>query len=155
VQTQVLTLIIGTLHSLTCFSQENYDTLTTKAALKSAKLLKRPDQARSVCLCAHLFWSAEYRDGKRVLECLQKSLKLADGALDNAEKVQLFVEILNSYIWFFLKGNEAVNPKYLGSLRDLINTTMSAMDANAPNHAAINQYFQNTLQYGEAKSVPL
>jgi vacuolar protein sorting-associated protein 35 len=50
-----------------------------------------------------------YRDGKRVLECLQKALKIADSCMDSVTNVELFVEILNRYIYYFEKQNESVS----------------------------------------------
>lgn len=49
-----------------------------------------------------------YRDGKRVLECLQRALRVADTCMDTAVSVELFVEILNRYVYYFDQQNEAV-----------------------------------------------
>lgn len=38
------------------FSEDNYDTLITKAALHGARLLKKPHQASAVNLASHLWW---------------------------------------------------------------------------------------------------
>lgn len=139
-QYQAITCIIGALQQTRVFSADNYDTLITKAALHGAKLLKKPDQCRAVYLSSHLWWMTErgeedqqqqplYRDGKRALECLQKALKIADSCMDAATNVELFVEILNQYIYYFERGNESVTPKYLNGLIDLINTNLSNMDS--------------------------
>ncbi|CEP16622.1 hypothetical protein [Parasitella parasitica] len=143
-QFQAITCIIGALQQTRVFSADNYDTLITKAALHSSKLLKKPDQCRGVYLSSHLWWATErgisesdlpegekatlFRDGKRALECLQKALKIADSCMDPVTNVELFVEILNRYIYYFEKGNEAVTVKYLNGLIDLINTNLSNMD---------------------------
>jgi len=50
-----------------------------------------------------------YRDGKRVLECLQRALRVADACMDAAVSVELFVEILNQYVYYFDQENEAVS----------------------------------------------
>jgi len=50
-----------------------------------------------------------YRDGKRVLECLQRALRVADACMDNAVSVELFVEILNRYVYYFDQENDAVS----------------------------------------------
>lgn len=60
-----------------------------------------------------------YRDPKRVLECLQKSLKIADACLDANISASLFVEILNWYIYWFQKDIGTIVPKYLTGLVDL------------------------------------
>ena len=119
-QFQAITCIIGALQQTRIFTSETYDTLITKAALHSAKLLKKPDQSRAVTLSSHLWWSVKEHDneeggegiaqnGKRALECLQKALKIADSCMDAVTNVQLFVEILNRYIYYFEKGNDAVS----------------------------------------------
>ncbi|CAG8434801.1 11759_t:CDS:10 [Ambispora gerdemannii] len=139
-QFQAITLIIGTLQATRVFGSENYDTLITKCALHGSKLLKKPDQCRAVYLASHLWWATEiysrneksptelYRDGKKVLDCLQKALKIADSCMDSVTNVELFVEILNRYIYYFERQNEAVTVKYLNGLIDLINTNLSSID---------------------------
>jgi vacuolar protein sorting-associated protein 35 len=135
-QQAALGIMLTTLQNLSntgVFSVENYDTLVTKIALYGSKLLKKPDQCRIVMQCAYLFWGRDttaddmkrirkltegedgkpvenwvYREGKRVLECLQKCLKIADSCMDSLTNAQLFVEILDYYIVFFEKKNPAV-----------------------------------------------
>lgn len=68
-----------------------------------------------------------------VLECLQKSLKIADTCMAASLNVLLFVEILNQYIYYFSMRNEMVTQKYLSSLIDLINTNMATMDSSDAN----------------------
>lgn len=50
-----------------------------------------------------------YRDGKRVLECLQRALRVADACMDTSVSVELFVEILNRYVYYFDQQNETVS----------------------------------------------
>ncbi|KAG0333957.1 Vacuolar protein sorting-associated protein 35 [Podila horticola] len=180
-QFQAITLMVGTLQTTSCFNVDHYDTLITKCALHGAKLLKKPDQCRAVYTCSHLWWgtmivgqedgqeSAQpYRDGKRVLECLQKALKIADSCMDSVTNVELFVEILNRYIYYFEKQNEAVTVKYLNGLIDLINTNLGNMEnpdqhppssnsssllENDPAHISdyVMAHFRNTLYHLERR----
>ena len=70
-------------------------------------------------MASHLFWADDqvereegkppYREAKRVLECLQKALKIADTVMDRNISVSLFVEILERYLWYYNKKNDAVN----------------------------------------------
>ena len=138
-QFQAVCILAGALQITRGFGKENYDTLVTKAALHGSKLLKKPDQCRAVYLASHLWWSIEipgageddtndvscalgfrrqeailtvnqlYRDGKRVLECLQRALRVADACMDTAVSVELFVEILNRYVYYFDQQNETVS----------------------------------------------
>ena len=61
----------------------------------------------SMAVCSQL--PQTYRDGKRVLECLQRALRVADACMDTAVSVELFVEILNRYVYYFDQENEAVS----------------------------------------------
>ncbi|KAI8615838.1 vacuolar protein sorting-associated protein 35 [Chytriomyces sp. MP71] len=67
-----------------------------------------------------------FRDGRKVLECLQKSLKIADSVLEVAVNTELFIEILEQYIWFYENGNDVINVTYLNSLIDLIQSNIGS-----------------------------
>lgn len=43
------------------------------------------------------------------MECLKKALKIANQCMDPSLQVQLFIEILNRYIYFYEKENDAVS----------------------------------------------
>jgi hypothetical protein len=117
------------------FSHENYDTLVSKCALYGSKLLKKPDQCRAVYIASHLWWATEiqargedetkdndlFKDDERVLVCLQRALRVADGCMD----VAVSVEILNRYLYFFDRGSKTVTVKYIKGLIDLIQTNLS------------------------------
>lgn len=47
------------------------------------------------------------------MECLKKALKIANQCMDPSLQVQLFIEILNRYIYFYEKENEAVSKNAL------------------------------------------
>ncbi|KAK5170718.1 hypothetical protein LTR04_004451 [Oleoguttula sp. CCFEE 6159] len=157
-QFQAVCVIAGGLHGTRGFSKENYDTLITKAALHGSKLLKKPDQCRAAYLASHLWWATEirakgeedpkalYRDGKRVLECLQRALRVADACMDTAVSVELFVEILNRYVYYFDQENDAVTTKYLNGLIELIHSNLQTNEATS---ALDNpkRHFQRTLDY--------
>lgn len=159
-QLAAISLIIGTLQTMRVFGPENHDTVTTKCALYASRLLKKPDQCLAVQLCSHLFWAVPsardspstqlFRDGKRVLECLQKSLKIADTCMEQSLNVQLFVEILNRYLYYFDKQNEAVTLKYVNGLIDLINTNVGSMD-NSEQSENIIKHFKNSLAFIQFK----
>jgi vacuolar protein sorting-associated protein 35 len=159
-QFQAVCIISGALHGTRGFSKENYDTLITKAALHGSKLLKKPDQCRAVYLASHLWWVVEnpqrgeddpknlYRDGKRVLECLQRALRVADACMDTAVSVELFVEILNRYVYYFDQQNETVTTKYLNGLIELIHSNLQTNeDEPNPSLEGPKRHFQRTLEY--------
>lgn len=97
VQISALTAVVGTLLNCQHFPTEDYEALITKVAQYSNKLLRKPDQCRMISLCSMLFWppknpdgTERYSDCDRVLECMQRALKIASVC-----NTALFVEILD------------------------------------------------------------
>lgn len=50
----------------------------------------------------------EMRDEKRTLECLKKGARIASQCLDTGVQVQLYVELLNSYLYYYERGNSLI-----------------------------------------------
>lgn len=168
-QYQAICLIAGVLQSSRSFSPENYDTLASKCALYGSKLLKKPDQCRAVYLASHLWWSVEIpalgesedqmstvvgiRDGKRVLECLQRALRVADACMDVAVSVELFVEILNRCLYYFERGNEQISVKFITGLIELIQRNLDGVSTNPDGGLSISdspkKHFERTLKFIE------
>ena len=48
------------------------------------------------------------KEGKRVMECMKKALRISNQCMDPTVQVQLFVELLNRYLYFYSKGCEEV-----------------------------------------------
>ena len=55
-QIRAITTIVGSLLLCKTFERTDYEALITKTAQYAAKLLKKPDQCRMVCLCSRLFY---------------------------------------------------------------------------------------------------
>jgi len=58
---------------------------------------------------------SDYRDEKLVLDCLQKSRRIAKSCLEPADTARLLVEILNKLLYYYLQNNNEVR----------VNTTLS------------------------------
>ncbi|KAL2164839.1 hypothetical protein VTH06DRAFT_135 [Thermothelomyces fergusii] len=162
-QFQAVCVIASALHRTRNFSRENYDTLITKCAQHASKLLRKPDQCRAVYLASHLWWAAPiaangeteetelYRDGKRVLECLQRSLRVADSCMETATSIELFVEILDRYAYYFDQKNESVTTKYLNGLIELIHTSLASNQQDSISIEASRKHFMQTLDMIRSK----
>ncbi|RYP13284.1 hypothetical protein DL765_006958 [Monosporascus sp. GIB2] len=153
-QFQAVCVVASALHQTRNFGKENYDTLITKCALHGSKLLRKPDQCRAVYLASHLWWATPiaateesdeglYRDGKRVLECLQRALRVADSCMEQATSVELFVEILDRYVYYFDQGNESVTTKYINGLIELIHSNIGQQDSS--NIESSKRHFKHSL----------
>ena len=109
--------LVGVLINTTSLLPENYDAIATKCTQHGARLLKKIDQCRAVLCCSHLFWSDASRDSKRVIECLQRSLKIADICVQATPASSvLFVECLNKYIYYFEKGVPEITASHIANL---------------------------------------
>jgi len=154
VQMELVQVSCATLCNLNKLDPEDYDTLVTNTTKHAARLLKKPDQCRAVCLCSHLFWNPNVRyeddrsfqDGKRVLDCLQRALKIADVCMQSGMNVSLFIEILNRYVYYFEAGNDKITLKYLQGLLDLVKEHLSAMEAG-PDADAVRAHYNGTVAH--------
>jgi len=157
-QLAAITLIIATFQQMTCFSEENHDPLRSQCALAAAKLLKKPDQCRGVLAVSHLFWSGASRatmgqptkDGKKVLDCLKKGLKIAKQCMDPLVQVQLFVEILNHYVLFYEAGCENITMEMMGEIVSLVGEELSGLEQGDESEQ-IGQHFNNTVEHMKMK----
>jgi len=146
-QVNALTLVTGTLLSCKHFPLEDYEALITKVAQYCNKLLKKPDQCRMISLCSHLFWPPKadgverYSDCDRVLECMQRALKVASVCNPN-----IFVEILDRYIYYYENDNPVIQVRYISGLIALINEQASGADGQSVTPAA-EAHYKNTVAY--------
>ncbi|KAI1503184.1 vacuolar protein sorting-associated protein 35 [Biscogniauxia marginata] len=156
-QFQAVCVIASALHQTRNFGKENYDTLITKCALHGSKLLRKPDQCRAVYLASHLWWATPlaaieesdeglYRDGKRVLECLQRALRVADSCMEQATSIELFVEILDRYVYYFDQSNESVTTKYINGLIELIHSNLGTNQQDSASIESSKRHFKHTLE---------
>ena len=133
-QQRCIQVIIGTLLVSKSLSSEEYEGLITKTAQFAAKVVKKPDQCQLVALCAYLFYpisqgeeAPKYSNPQRALECLQRSLKLADACTTaNPGHVGLFVELLEHYLFFFQRKNPVITHAYITGLVALIKEHIGA-----------------------------
>mmetsp|Transcript_35478 Transcript_35478/g.98028 ORF Transcript_35478/g.98028 Transcript_35478/m.98028 type:complete len:837 (-) Transcript_35478:101-2611(-) len=150
-QFQGIFLMVGTMSSITCLEAEHHDAISSKIAQYSARLLKKPLQCRAVATCSHLFWSDARRDGKRVLECLQKCLKIISGCfMSDMKQVALWVEMLDKYVFYFDQGVEEVNLSFVQDLLKLCreNVEYAEKDSSAQAEAKrARDHLRNAVEY--------
>ncbi|KAL0068033.1 retromer complex subunit Vps35 [Marasmius tenuissimus] len=97
----------------------------TPAPNKDVSEKSKEDGASESSVKAH-----PHQDSKRVLECLQKSLRIATSAIEEIVTVQLYCDTLDHYLYYLDRGTPAVAPKFVNSLVELI--TSSIDNVNAP-----------------------
>jgi len=158
---------------------DNFDRLITRTTIYSSKLLRKTDQCRAIYMASHLWWivddtekdgeaeNAEVSDlvngvghlslksdGKRVLECLQRALRTADSILDSNVSLELFIEILNQSLYFFIHGNILITVRYLNGLIELIENNFTSLGKIEGPSLLTWNHFQRTLKYiSEQKAI--
>uniref|UniRef100_A0A1B0GA98 Vacuolar protein sorting-associated protein 35 n=1 Tax=Glossina morsitans morsitans TaxID=37546 RepID=A0A1B0GA98_GLOMM len=155
-QLAAITLIMSTFEQMTCFSEENAEPLRTNCALAASKLLKKPDQCRGVVACAALFWSAkqngkEMRDEKKTLDCLKKGARIASQCLDTGVQVQLYVELLNHYLFYFERGNSLITIAMLNQLIGKISEELPNLEPSEETKQ-IELHYNNTLAHIKSRT---
>lgn len=152
-QIRSMTAMVGTLSSCRGFSPTEFGALVAKTAQFSARLLKKPDQCKMVTLCSHLFYTGDdndpnaYRHPQRVLECLQRSLKIADACtMASASNVNLFIDVLDHYVFYFEKGTPLITDRFVSGLIALINEHL----ARSKDQEVLTHYKQ-ILKYVQGK----
>jgi hypothetical protein len=85
--------------------------------------------------------SAHYADCDRLLECMQRALKIASVCNPN-----LFVEILDHYIYYYENDCPIIQVRYLSGLIALINEQLGS-ESNQQSNPATQAHYRNTLEY--------
>lgn len=153
-QWQAIELMVASLRATSHLTPSNYETLATKTTQYAAKLLKKQDQGLMVLRCAHLFWNPIIRDGKRVLECLQRSLRIADACgHSTTATVALFLEILEAYLYFFQHDVAEVTLQYLHGLVALVKEHLENMEHGSSRHEGEMRY-RLIVRAMESSSLP-
>ncbi|XP_002130247.2 vacuolar protein sorting-associated protein 35 [Ciona intestinalis] len=152
-QLAAVMLLVSTIEKCKCFSEESHAPLRTQCAHAASRLLKKPDQSRAVAHVAHLFWSGctqetdkkEMRESRRVVECLKKAIRTANQCMEPAVQLQLFVEILNKYIYFYERGCTGITVDLLNQLIAKIREELGGLESS--DCEVIQIHFDNTLRH--------
>jgi vacuolar protein sorting-associated protein 35 len=70
--------------------------------------------------------------------------------MDTAVSVELFIEILNRYVYYFDQQNETVTTKYLNGLIELIHSNLQTSQNDGGSNSSLEnpkRHFQRTLDY--------
>ena len=89
----------------------------------------------------------QLHDEKRVLDCLKKGIKIASQCMDSGTKAQLYVELLNKYVYFYEKGHSGISQEILQEILDRIKSELPNLEAGSDEAEQINKHFDNTLHH--------
>ena len=90
-------------------------------------------------------------DARRVLECLQKSLKIADACMTSSSSpINLFVEILDHYVAHFEKKCPTTTAKFITGIVALINEHVDNMENG---RSDVEAHYKNTLDRIKSRQI--
>ena len=72
---------------------------------------------RDLMIALSIFF-LQLRDEKRVMDCLKKGVKIASQCMDSGTKAQLYVELLNKYVYFYAHGHAGIKIEVLQEILD-------------------------------------
>eukprot|EP01063_Lacrimia_lanifica_P015715 TRINITY_DN22393_c0_g1_i1.p1 TRINITY_DN22393_c0_g1~~TRINITY_DN22393_c0_g1_i1.p1 ORF type:complete len:799 (+),score=374.44 TRINITY_DN22393_c0_g1_i1:47-2443(+) len=152
---EMLTLptLISCITSMKKLGDDAFEKFSKKLCSYSANLLKKEDACAAAFMCSHLFHKASQEEQrKKVLDCLQRSLKVVDNCKPQRP---LFVDILNSYMYFFTNANEHITVNHINVLWALTRDKMAEDEGGVSDtgFAKVTTYYQNTVDYVQAKQV--
>ncbi|CAO4365744.1 unnamed protein product [Caenorhabditis nigoni] len=134
-----LQLTVGTLLKTTHLPEENWQPLANQTVLAAAKMFKKPDQVRSLVTVASLYWHGEtletngekMRNGKKVVDILRKSAKIARECLEPLVQQQLFIQLLSAYIYYYEDKCTEINVDHIEELISRTQDNAVQLDVSA------------------------
>lgn len=107
IKLNLLILLINSVLSLKCFSQENYNEITTSILNISSSFVKRFEQSKAMLNTANLYIHDVYeKNEEKCKEALSKSVEYADYAMSTNTQacLTLYILLINKYLYFIQKG---------------------------------------------------
>ena len=155
--------MIGTLMACRSLAKPDYEGSIAKISKFAAKATRQPDQCELVTRCSHLFYVLDddgktvvYANPQRSLECLQRSLKLANACTAaDVSNLKLFVDLLDIYLYFFEKNNPHITGNYITGLAALIKEHSNGVPPHMQAAAEAKKQFLQIVRYiKKMKGVP-
>jgi len=153
-----LQLAVGAVRNCVVFGEESRSSLLKTLSGYATSLVKKPDACRAVYTCSHLFWGEEEGalcDGDTVYTHLKRALKVANQAKQQAANtaaaageggaLQLFVECLNKYLYFFDKGVSTVTDEVVNAVLEVIANEQG--DGGEAAGGPAGDFFKATVQH--------
>ena len=143
-------------HLLTTFdpkSQTLYNYYNLSIAT-TAKISKRNDQFVAMLACSNLYWNHHYRDGSKVKDILGKAKRFAEYSMTNYLNLNLFIQLLNKYVYFVDKKCEIIDSTMFVDVIEIIRSHIETIKNENANPIAlpdIQRYFDSTLMIMKIK----
>ena len=120
--------------------------------ISGSKIPKRGDQVNSMLDIAQVYYYL-IKDGKKVTECINKARRFADFAMTNPQNLNLYVEMLNKYLYYADLGDEIVSisadqiDDIIELTKNHIETIKTEMSLDSNFVTSVETYFNKTIDY--------
>jgi len=159
-QYEAIRCITASLQQVTSLDEENFDTLRSKCVSHSNRLLKKPCAAQCFILCSNLYINTQFKDGRVSCKCLIKACKRASQMMEGVDMINIFIQVLNKYIYLILNKCSDFDYEKVTQLieliKDKIKEQQSSLNINDDDNDAgddanklqeIKQFFRLSCQY--------
>merc|ERR1719285_178312 len=153
-QYDTIVLLTATLQRCNIEDEENFEALRVKCTHHSQKLLKKSAQVKAVLACVHLFWDTKWRDEDLVYKALQRACRYSGQTLEEAEKIHLYIDILNKYLYLHKEGMKKITPALIQKLLDIIKEDLEDLSNESPDDedgvrklSNLQTYYRNTMSH--------
>ncbi len=87
------------------------------------------------------------------MDCLKKGVKIASQCMDPGTKAQLYIELLNKYIFFAEKGHPGVTEEILTELVKRIREELPSLETGSDEAEQVNKHFDNTVAHIKMRQI--
>ena len=117
----LLSDICGYLLHFSILSKDNLENIIKILMDTGTKMVKRGDQFNAMINISQIYFTV-LKDGKKVMDCINKARKYADFAMTNPQNLTLFVDLLNKYLYYAEMGDEivSINAELIDDIIELI-----------------------------------
>jgi vacuolar protein sorting-associated protein 35 len=145
----LLNILISTTSTMSTIPKEKIIAFINSLVQFSQTLPKRSEQTLAILNCSHLYMTDFNNDLTKVQDCLTKAKRFADFAMSNPQNLNLFVSILNKYLFFIEKGVDSLKVDNINDIIELIRNhilTIKTESANSAFLSEIERYFDTTIE---------
>lgn len=91
------------------------------------------------------------RDEKQTLDCLKKGARIASQCLDIGVQVQLYVELLNNYLFYFERGNSLITVAMLNQVSKFRDCVYKQVNILMFPNTVYNKNKRRTAEFGAVR----
>ena len=99
-----------------------------------------------------VYFTLQLHDEKRVLDCLKKGVKIAAQSMDPGTKAQLYIELINKYMFFYERGHTGITETMLQELMKRVQDELPNLETGSDEADQIRRHFENTMSHAELRT---